>query len=82
MTPSSMTGRQLIEWREKLGLSQERASALIGICLASLKNYECGRRADTKSRVVIPLVVAWAVAGISAGLRPAGSPPRPTGVRP
>lgn len=73
MISSSLSGKQLKNWRVERGWSQVLAARVIGIGVGSLRNYEAGVRSDSDGNVAeIPLPVAWACSAISAGLKPMG----------
>ena len=74
MTPSGMTGKQLREWRNKMGWTQPFAAQKLGVCVASVQSYERGTRSDKDKPIVIPLLVALACSALANELGPWGSP--------
>ena len=60
-----MTGAEIIEWRERLALSQIAAARRLGCDVKTLRGYERDRQA-------IPKAVALACRAIEAGLRLTG----------
>ena len=43
-----------MEWRSRLGLSQDEASKALGISRSSVLNYECGSRREDDRPTEIP----------------------------
>lgn len=70
MTPSSLTGKMLKVFREKMGLSQAASAEHVGISEGSWVNYESGKRSDRTEPVAIPRMLDWALSAIVGGLRP------------
>lgn len=70
MIPSKLTGKILREWRERRGWSQPEAAEKLGLSEVSLRNYEREKRSDKADPVLIPLLLDWAIAAVTAGLRP------------
>lgn len=70
MTPSTLTGKVIREWREKLGWSQAETAEKLGISEGSWRNYEHEKRKDKDEPVQIPKLVDWALSALYAGLRP------------
>ncbi len=63
-----MTGQDLIDWRRRLGLTQQQAADRLDCGRRSLQNWE---RPDA----VVPGYIALACAAIAHGLPPIGGPP-------
>lgn len=70
MTPSSLTGKILKEWRERLGWSQAETAEKLGISEGSWRNYELEKRKDKPKPVQIPKLVDWALAALHGNLKP------------
>lgn len=56
-----MNSDDLIEWRKRLGVSQEAASALLGCGKRSIQHWESGKNA-------IPKYIALACAAVALGI--------------
>lgn len=59
-----MTPRQLLSWRNRLGLSQKEAAGALGLSLRAYQYQEAGERQK------IPRYLALACAAIAFGLPP------------
>lgn len=68
-----MTSEELKEWREKNGLTQAKAGALIGVKGQTVRQWEAGRYYGTHKPLKIPHYIALAIAALDAGLDAYGS---------
>ncbi len=69
-----MTHSDILEWRQRLGLSQRAAAKALGVSLRTYQVWERGSDFATGAPSVIDRRSALVCAAVECGLSPAGKP--------